>query len=150
MNIKNVESQFQLLSSMIVHLDVNNNFLIYDERKPGKKEIDVAYKICHTNIIESKNNRVGILDLIVSASSEIDEQKYALKVVIRGFFEAPSEMEEDTFISMLKINGCTALYSIARGTISCISAQTFSIGTIVLPMVNFIKFHELEEHAEEK
>ena len=52
MNIKNVESQFQLLSSMVVHLNFNNSFLMYDERKPGKKEIDVAYKICHTDTIE--------------------------------------------------------------------------------------------------
>lgn len=150
MNIKNVESQFQLLSSMVVHLNFNNSFLMYDERKPGKKEIDVAYKICHTDIIEEKNNRVGVLDLVVSVSSEIDEQKYALKAVIRGFFEAPSEMPEDTFTRMLKINGCTALYSIARGIISSISSQTFSIGNIVLPMVNFIRFHELEGNPEEK
>lgn len=145
MDIKNVESQFQLLSSMVVHFDFNNNFLIYDERKPGKKDIDVSYEICHVETDEEKKAHFGVLDLIVSVSSEIDKRKYELKVVLRGFFEAPIEMPEDVFIKMLKVNGCTALYSIARGTVSGISAQTFSFGNIVLPMVNFVRFHELEK-----
>lgn len=148
MDIKNVESQFQLLSSMVVHLNLNNSFLIYDERKPGKKDIDVSYKICHVAVDEEKKTRLGVLDLIVSVSSEMDDREYALKVVLRGFFEAPVEMSEETFERMLKVNGCTALYSIARGTIGSISAQTFSFGNIVLPMVNFVHFHELEELAE--
>ena len=103
MDIKKVESQFQLLSSMVVHLDFNNSFLTYDERKPGKKDIDVSYNICHIAAEEEKKERLGVLDLIVSVSSEMDERKYALKVVLRGFFEAPIEMSEDTFTRMLKV-----------------------------------------------
>lgn len=145
MDIQDIKSQFQLLSFMVVKLEFNNTFLIYDERKPGKKQIDVAYKICHTDVIEEKNKRIGALDLIINVSSKIDEQEYTLKAIIRGFFDAPDEMSEDTFTQMLRINGCTALYSIGRGIISSISSQTFSFGNVVLPMVNFVRFHELEE-----
>ena len=148
MDIKKVESQFQLLSSMVAHMNVNNSFLAYDERKPGKKEIDVSYKVCQVKDVDEKNQRVGVLDLIISISSEIDNQEYNLKTVIRGFFAAPLELPEETFIKMLRINGCTALYSIARGIISSVSSQMFSIGNIVLPMVNFIRFHELEDSHE--
>lgn len=149
MDVKKVESQFQLLSSLIVSLNVNNTFLIYDERKPGDKKIDVSYEIKHTESLCEQNRQYGVLDLIIELSSAIEDDQYNLSAVIRGFFNAPLEMSQENFIEMLKINGCAALYSVARGIIGCISSQTFSMGNIVMPMVNFVQFHELEKIQEE-
>lgn len=147
MNIEKVSSQFQLLSTTVVELQATNSFLFYDERKSGKKEIDVSYSIKQVSSIEDENNRIGVLDLIITISSEIEDRKYNFKMVIRGFFEAPLDMDENTFGNMLRVNGCAALYSTARGIICGISSQMFAVGNVVLPMVNFIHFHEIEQQS---
>ena len=98
MDVKKVESQFQLLSSLIVSLNVNNTFLIYDERKPGDKKIDVSYEIKHTESLCEQNRQYGVLDLIIELSSAIEDDQYNLSAVIRGFFNAPLEMSQENFI----------------------------------------------------
>lgn len=150
MDIKNVESKFQILSSKITRLNIDNSFLIYDERKAGKKNIDVSYKICHIEDLEEKKEHFGVLDIFINIFSEIEEQKCVLNLAIRGFFNAPLDLPQEVFEKMLKVNGCTALYSIARGMVGSISSQVFYFGNIVLPMVNFIHFHEVLESSSEQ
>jgi len=144
MNTKKVEAAFQLLTAAVTSIDIKNTFFGYDERNPGKKEIDVGFIIRDVGYDEEKELRLGILDLKVVVTSEVDDNNISLDMEYRGVFSAPLDMEEDAFKKMLGINGCAALYSMARATISSISSQVFSIGNIVLPMVNFIRFHEIE------
>lgn len=143
MDTKKVEAPFQLSSTFVSEFSVNNNFLSYDERIPGDKKIDVSYSIPQEPI--TKDNMVaGILSLQILVHSKIDENSLQLKLVLNGCFtEGGTDPEE--FKNHLRLNGCVALYSIARATVSSISSQLFSVGNIVLPMVNFIKFRELEK-----
>lgn len=145
MNIKNVESSFQLLSTSIRNLSTKNSFYNYDERKPGEKTIDLAYDIVDQQYVEEYQKRMGLLDLIITIACKVGEESFSLTMTIRGVFQADPETDESLFSKMLSINGCAALYSIARAAISSISTQLFSVGNIVLPMVNFVRFHELDK-----
>lgn len=145
MNTNEIESQFQLLNTSILSLEVVNTFFEYDEKISGNKTIDVGYNIVRTDNIEEKNAKMGILDLHITLSCEIEDKTFSIYLISRGIFKDALETADDQFEKMLKINGCASLYTMARATINVISTQMFSYGNIVLPLVNFVKFHQMEE-----
>ncbi len=149
MNTKKVEADFQLLATSIVSLDIKNTFLSYDERTPGKKEIDVGYYVRDMKSDEKLDKRLGALDLKIVVTSEMENQRFSVELIYRGFFSAPNHMEEQLFEKMLRLNGCASLYSMARAAVCSISSQMFSVGNIVLPLVNFVRFHEIESETGE-
>lgn len=145
MNTKKAEAPFQLLTAAVTSIDIKNTFFGYDERTPGKKEFDVGFIIRNVDCNKDKDLKLGILDLKIMVFSEADPNSISLNMEYRGIFSAPLNMDEETFEKMLRVNGCAALYSMARATINSISSQVFSFGNIVLPMVNFVRFHEIED-----
>ena len=93
----------------------------------------------------------AILDLKVCLKAKFKDGSFSVTSIIRGAFQGAPALSENAFNDMLTINGCAALYSIIRGTISIISTQLFSNGNIVLPLVNFVQFREFEkqEHTQQ-
>ena len=149
-DINKIKSAFQLVNTSIVSLNVDNTFYDYNERDSGKRQIDVGFIVKETAIEEETKQHLGILDLKVHIVCHFDDDRHLdLNMILRGVFSAPVEMEEDQFNIMLEQNGCASLYSVARGTIASITSQMFTCGCIIVPMVNFIKFHELIEESEE-
>ena len=144
MNTKDVAASFQLISTSIRKLNISNSFYEYSEHKDGERTVDLAYDIVDQRYVEEKNKRMGLLDLHISLLCKVVEEGFTIEMVLRGVFQAEPEISEETFTHMLRLNGCAALYSIARASVSSISTQLFSIGNIVLPMVNFVRFHELD------
>lgn len=65
------------------------------------------------------------------------EDNYTFKMTIEGCFSVEKSFPVEQFKEMLRINGSAALYSIARGFIMGVSAQTMFSGQIVLPLLNF-------------
>ena len=149
MNTKKIESEFQLLTTSIVSLDIKNSFWGYDERASGKKEIDVGFTAHTVENDDNQEQRLGVLDLKIQITSEVENQKFALDMIYRGLFSAPMGMEQQLFEKMLRLNGCASLYSMARAAIGSISTQMFSVGNIVLPLVNFVRFYEIENPGNE-
>lgn len=147
MDAKKIISGFQLVKAAVISLEVKNSFLEYDEHLNGSKTIDVAYQITDSRTIEEKKIHGGSLDLHVTVASKINDSAYIIHMIYRGLFTAPSEMTFQEFSRMLKINGTASLYSMARAVLISISSQMFSGGSILLPMVNVIQFHELTESA---
>ena len=143
MNTKNVEASFQLVSTFVSELSVKNSFFSYDERIPGDKKIDVAYSIPREPITKD-GKIVGTLSLQIRVMSKIEEDLLHLELVLNGCFTDEGS-DAEAFKNLLRLNGCVALYSIARATVNSVSSQLFSVGNIVLPMVNFIKFRQMEE-----
>lgn len=150
MDVEKIKSEFQFIGASITSLNITNQLFQYDERRPGKKEIDVGYAIIDNQVIQEQKKRCGMLDLHVNINCTLDEKSLQIQLVMRGIFTAPAEIAADLFEKMLKINGCTALYSMARANIGSISSQIFAVGNIVLPMVNIIRFHELGALPTEK
>lgn len=144
MDAKKIKAPIQLVGTSIVDLHINNGFVAYNEMTSGEKSIDVAYAVRDIRLSQDQTKKNGLLDLIISLSATIDGRTFELRMVIRGFFEIPAENEDADFKKMLEINGCAALYSMARASVSSISTQLFTVGNIVLPLVNFIRFYELQ------
>lgn len=143
MDIKQFQSSFQLLSESVTDLRVSNSFSDYDERRSAEKHIDVSY--CIVQVKKSqKTGFSGTLDLKLAISSEADGNSFSLSMTLRGVFAAPLKLGEEEFRRMMRINGCAALYGIARASVGCISTQFFTVGNIVLPLANFIRFRELD------
>ena len=136
------ESSFQLLRSYVTKLNIDNSFIEYDYKKAGDRLIDVSYVLTNLDDIAELERKAGAVDLEVKINCTVESRSVNIHLIIRGIFLTDLSMSAETFENMMKINGCTALYSVARGIISSTSAQLFSAGNIVLPMVNFIKFHE--------
>ena len=145
MDTKNVQSSIQLIGTSIVALNIRNDLVVYGERMDGKKTIDVSYAVRDIRLSNDPSRKSGVLDLSVVLSAEINGSNFSLEMTMRGFFEIDAACDDVRFTEILEINGCAALYSMARASISCISTQMFSVGNIVLPMVNFIHFRKLQE-----
>ena len=151
MEIGNIKSSFQLISTSVLSLQVKNNLIEYNERDDGERAIDVAFEIHDVSETDSVEQHIGILDLHVTIKCGFEDEQYLSIILIqRGIFTASQDMDAATFKKMLRVNGCASLYSIARATISSISSQLFSSGCVIIPMVNFIRFHELNENNETK
>ena len=144
MNINKVSADLQLLNTRITKLTVRNSLAEFNETHPGKKTIDVTYNIVESGTMPDGVHR-AILDLKVCLKAKFKDGSFSVTSIIRGAFQGAPALSENAFNDMLTINGCAALYSIIRGTISIISTQLFSNGNIVLPLVNFVQFREFEK-----
>ena len=147
MDTNKIKSDFQLLKTSVVSLDIKNNFVEYDEHESGTKTIDIAYKIIDDRTIEPQKIHGGSVDLHITVASKIGENVYIIKMIFRGFFSAPISMEHSTFSRMLVVNGTASLYTMARAVLLSISSLMFTGGSILLPMVNMTRFHEYSDSA---
>ena len=65
-----------------------------------------------------------------------------LNMDIQGCFKASQETSKEEFNKMLSINGCAALFSIARSIIVSVTSQSLVQGSILLPMVNIFNLRK--------
>ena len=149
MNTKsnNIEAPFQLLKTYISNLALTNNCLDNDPDAEGTRTIDVGYQILKIDK-STTGDFISLLALSVNIETKTISGDFSLNAVIQGVFSGDgSQLDEEDFTKLLKINGCSALYSILRGAIINISSQAFSSGNVIIPMVNFIRFHELDNES---
>ena len=76
------------------------------------------------------------------------KKKYSVDLSMQGCFAAPLDMEEEQFIQMLKLNGISSLYSIARGFIQSTTSQSLVSGSIILPMFNVAAYSRDKDKQE--
>ena len=143
MNIKNIESDFTFIGHRITKLNLENDFIALTDRNI-EKEFDVFYEI--DEISKQDDKILGTIDLTVlcrvtDAEAAEDEapSKCNIALTINGCFIDSANVSIDKFKEMLGLNGCTALYSIARGIITGITAQSMLEGNITLPLINIFK-----------
>ncbi len=146
MNTKEIKSEFQFVGNSIYNLDLHNDFISIPDGD-FSKEFDVSYDI--ESITEDENDIWGIINLYVdcvikpNAETDTDElSEFNLKLILNGCFKDVKGISKEDFTKLLSINGCAALYSVARSIIISISAQSVVSGSIVLPMINVFKLNE--------
>lgn len=131
-------SSFIIIGSRITHLDFDSSIFIFDDKDFDKT---VGYQIETKNVGTTDNARYG--EVVLNIEVHLDGKEAAqdhnavIHLTIEGGFQAPEEMNEEDFISMLQINGSAALYSIARSYLVSVTSQSFVQGNILLPLVNF-------------
>lgn len=135
------KSEFQFLGSSVKELEIKNDFVVFPEN--SKKSFDVVYQRC--DITRTDKNKLGSIRLDIKVMLEENRQICDLHLLIEGCFRVSLDMADDEFEALLKINGCAALYSVARAYIISISSNTFMKGAIILPMMNFVEASK-DEH----
>ena len=115
-----------------------------------KASLDVTHKVLSIEVVENDNKISGIIEVNIKASLSSGKQKYVISLSIEGCFEAPSDVGEEDFRTMLQVNGITSLYSIARGFVQSTTSQTLIAGNVLLPMFNVAAYSkDLDEKTTE-
>lgn len=142
MNITERLAKFQMLASRVIEINISNSFYSIDDSNIVSRALDVTHEL--GNIHQDGDKMFGTVTLTVTVDLEgnpiadgAEPQKYSLCIKIEGGFNGEPAISEEDFTTALEANGCAALYSIARGIIMSISAQTAFSGSIVLPMLSF-------------
>ena len=152
METNTFEAPFQLLTSRIAQFRMANGFIELSDSLDLKRSVEVDYSIEHMKLCEDMWQGALKLTVFVSLEEkETDGDKFISRIEIMGYFAGDPALEENTFKSMLKINGTSALYSIMRGFLISVSAQSLKQGQVTLPMINFVdlaKQKEMEEQEE--
>ena len=127
---------FQYVGSRISDCKIKNGFLVIDNTKELKRSIDVSHRIQSIDIVENETVISGVIEVNIKVTLSSGKQRYSISLSIEGCFEAPAEMGEEDFRTMLQVNGITSLYSIARGFVQSTTSQTLLSGNVLLPMFN--------------
>lgn len=141
MDTKNFQSDFQLVGSRITEFSINNSYYRMTTENSGSKKISLDRKISEMYV--DGDYICGLLEVSVEVyikdnNEDVqNENQYNISLKMEGAFRASSQMPEEDFEKMLDINGCAALYSIARGFIMNTASQTMIEGQIILPLLNF-------------
>lgn len=146
MDIKDCESSFQMIGNRVCKLILKNDFVSISNLRDADYNIDADYEIKQ---IENKNNEcTGILLLMVKTGvKDKEKHKLTVELQIEGCFTAIG-MDKENFTDMLSVNGCTALYSIARAIIVSVSSQSMCGGQLIIPLINVFKLHEKKKARE--
>lgn len=142
MDIKNITSEFNMITTCMKKLNFENNYILLDNDSSKNKNIDVSYTCSKLNLSDSAEDKKGVVTLYITAHRDGQHNNLDFYMEIDGYFHAPLEMDDEKFIRMLKYNGCAAVYSVARANIMSITALTLYEGCIVLPMINVFKLNE--------
>lgn len=150
MDINIIKSDFQFIGNQIKKVSLKNDFVTLPNYEDLKLTLDTEYEVLENVIDDEAKRRFSILDLTVKAEAK-DKQKHKLsiQVCVSGCFTATTDTSTDDFDAMLSLNGCAALYSIARALILSLSSQSLNGGQLIIPMVNFFRMKEKKDLANE-
>ena len=135
-------SEFQIIGSSIKSLKIRNDFVSLSDVENIKRTIDVSHSVPIIELIDNGDTYSGIVLLQIKSTLSANKKKYTVDLTIEGCFNAPAQIGEDTFKGMLKVNGVTSLYGIARGFVQSTTSQTLLAGSVLLPMFNVAAYSE--------
>lgn len=147
MNVNEIVSNFYYRGSSVKKFHIDNTVVSLGGDARVDIELDVLLGEIQLEI--ERLQKSGRLLLIVKGSirSQSNELiKVDFDFQIEGEFACPQEISDQQFISMLWVNGTSALYGIARGKMEAISSLIFHQGKISLPIINVMDF--LKEKSE--
>lgn len=135
-------SEFQIIGSSVKSLRIRNDFVSLNDVDNIKRTIDVSHSVPVIELIDEGETLSGIVLLKIKSTISANKKKYIVDMTIEGCFNAPAQIGEDTFKEMLKVNGVTSLYGIARGFVQSTTSQTLLSGSVLLPMFNVAAYSE--------
>ena len=150
MNTDTIKSSFQFIGNQIKNISLKNDFVELHSTENLKRLMDVTYEITDVHLEPDVDKILGVVDLHVWCKAEDSESgdEIALEMCVSGCFIDDIDVKEDDFKEMLSLNGCAALYGIARAIIISLSSQAMDGGQLILPMVNFFRLKDNLEKGE--
>ena len=148
--MSNYLSDFQIIGSSVKSFKIRNDFVSLNNIGKAKRTIDLSHSIGTVEEIDEGTVYSGIVLLTIKTTISSGKKKYIVDLTIEGCLNAPIGIGEDTFKEMLKVNGVTSLYSIARGFVQSTTSQTLVSGSVLLPMFNVVAYSkDLDDQKEE-
>lgn len=147
MDTKNIQSNFQLIANSISNLVIKNDFVNLDESQELDKSFSLNPIKEHIEAHDGYKTAGMKLEVeaIVKEKNVECPRSFSAQFTIDGVFVADVQTSDSDFEEKLLINGSAALYSIARGFLTNISAQVLVDGKVILPLVNFMEFAKAEK-----
>jgi preprotein translocase subunit SecB len=145
MDIEKIKASFQLMASHITKFQLDNDFYYYNSLIDAERKIDVSYILQDITKDEETGEHYGTIVLNLMISVESDKSEFQMEICSSGTFSADAELSDEVFRRMLTLNGCSVLYTLTRAKIASVTSQIFEDGCIMLPLVNFVKFRELNQ-----
>lgn len=142
MNTKQFQPTFQMVANTISEINISNTLINVSDSADLERTFSLDLKkleIEEHNTYKSAGLDVQVNVLIEEKAKE-SKKSFSLNMVIQGVFVDEKDISNEDFENKLKLNGVAALFSIARGCITNISAQCLAEGKIILPLVNFMDF----------
>lgn len=145
-------SKFQIIGSSIKSFRIKNDFITFDDPSKMKRKMDVSHTITGAHALSDDTVYSGVVTMNIKVTISEQKLKYQVDLQIEGCFIAGKDsMDESQFLDMLRINGLSSLYSIARGFIHGTTTQTLVNGSVLLPMLNIVEYsRETEPIADVK
>ena len=126
LNAKYVEGKFE---------KTHNKFNIYFDYQVG---------------INKKNNNLFSLKFIFKIKPEKGKSGIKIDAELDGYFSFPPDTDNDDMQYLIRVNGCSILYSLLRGQISMITGS-FPEGKFNLPTIVFQdEIMKIEKRKEKK
>ena len=147
MDIKPIQASFQMVGSTVRHLNIENNFISISNDADTERAVDVSYEIDNKQEFDDEHLMFGVSNLSTHVKIKKAPLETTISLIVQGCFSIPKEEGKEKLKEMMSLSGSAALYSISRAIISGISAQCYTSGSIVLPMINVIKMKELNDAA---
>lgn len=144
-DLNSIAAKMMFLGSTIQKLNVRNTFARVPDDAKFLLDVRVGVgSIRHTKVGNSESEVfAGQCDLQVTVKIDperlSDDQVLEFQILLSGSFAASpdaSDLTREQFINMLRLNGTTCLFSIARAKLEVISALTLRDGKIEIPMLN--------------
>lgn len=149
MNTEKFQSDFQLIGSRITEFSINNSYYRMTTENSNSKKISLDRKV--SEMYTDDDYICGLLEVSIEVyikdnNEDVqDENQYSILLKMEGAFRASNQMSEENFEKMLDVNGCAALYSIARAFIMNTASQTMIEGQIILPLLNFFDISQSDK-----
>lgn len=150
LDISKIETPFSFLGSTIRSLRIQNHSLYLGEDTNESYGLKITLSdVSHAKEDSSFFGTVSIaIEIVITTKN--DKKQDVISMVLDGGFTAPDSIGKETFEKLLKINGATMLYSIARGKVETITSAMFVYGNISLPVINVLRYYEEEQKAAAK
>lgn len=148
--MSNIIAPFQMKKNKVVSYRIAQNEVM-QEYENISVSLGTDYKI--TEIVENADTWNARLNLVISliGTTNMDEQAFEICLDMMGIFEGDkTQLEQDKFCSMLKLNGISTLMQLSRAYITATTALSGFSSPIDFPMVNVFELIKSKEAKESR
>jgi preprotein translocase subunit SecB len=140
-------SSLQLNEFFITKMNVEWKYVLENPKLPDRQNYNVGldYNVAQHN--ERKEH--FRLEFKVKLTPIDNESGYLLESTIIGFFSFNNETSDDEMQLLIRVNGCSMLYSLLRGQVAMVTGS-FPSGKFNLPTVVISDWIERIENSKKK
>lgn len=140
-------SPFQMKKSRVVSFEFNQSEST-DEYESRKVSFGADYEIAEVKEVDGILQSDLHLLIEMTGKTDTEEELFQIRLDIMGVFEGESaHMDQERFLSMIKINGISTLMQLSRAYVTASTALSGFVNPIRFPMVNVYELVKRKESS---